>query len=209
MLASHVAPVGRASAGVSEGSLAFAGTATLPTFPCRQPDIGQSPCVGTFTASTFGRMAGTHGAFPWQVSLQSLTQGSFGYTDHIEPGVPCSEGIASGSASLDTEATGQAFGTYHETIVPRPVRKARMSYEFTWLRRGATALLELRRVMVELHVDGLGWVTVQHDGRASAVATFFPHLDPAHPPSGCTGGEPTSLQGSFFGVVSGITNETF
>lgn len=205
-LAATAAAVPSVPAGGSDlvdGSLVFAGTASLPTFPCPPPEPETFPCEGTFTASTAGTLTGVHESAPWQVSLNSITEGTFSYVDLLEPGVPCSEGLALGTASFDTDQNGQAFGTYRVQPSLLPVRGAAASYSFAWRRVGAAAILELDRVTFRLKVDELGWVTVVSQGTADAVATFVPHVDPAEPP-GCVADDPTSLNGSFAGNVIGI-----
>lgn len=190
------------------GTLVFAGTATLPTFPCAPPAPEELPCVGTFVGSFSGTLTGVDESAPWEVSLNAPTTSTFAYADLIEPGVPCLEGVAAGSTSVDTSMAGQAFGTYHVQAVPVPVRNVRLSYSFTWLRRGLTALIHDEQVTVELQVGPAQWVTVLTDGKADALATFMPHVTGNELPEGCAGGEPTELSGSIVGQMAGITAQT-
>lgn len=192
--------------GAGTGTLSFAGTVVIPTFPCPAPQPGEFACTGTFTASTAGTMQGLDGSSPWEVTLNSTTLGSFSYADDLDPGVPCLEGTAVGEASLDTNLDGQAFGTYQTGFVTRTVRSVAVTYSFGWTRKGAVALLNLFDVEITLRVDGLGDVVVLSGGTARAIADFVPHAD-SPPPSGCAGGEPTELRGSIFGDVSGIAVE--
>ena len=187
----------------SSGGLQFAGTAVIPTFPCPAPAPGEYACVGSFTASTAGTVNGLHGDSPWYAALSATTNGQFSYADAIQPGVPCMEGTARGSASLDTAVTGQAFGTYKKGNQVHPVNDVAISYDFEWNRTGATAVLEVANVAVVLDVDGLGVVPVAAGTTARALASFVPHPD-SPPPSGCVSGPPTRLDGSIAGNVSGI-----
>jgi hypothetical protein len=191
------------STAASSGGLSFAGTAALPTFPCPAPSPGQFACVGTFTASTAGSASGVDGDSPWYVAVSATTNGTFSYADSVQPGVPCVEGAARGTAALDTAVTGQAFGTYMDGNLARAVRSAAISYSFSWDRVGVTAVLDMTDVAIQLDVEGLGLVSVLLGGTATAVASFIPHPD-SPPPSGCATGPPTELHGSLAGTVSGI-----
>ena len=186
------------------GGLQFAGTTVIPTFPCPTSAPGEYACVGTFTASTAGVVNGVHGDSPWYVALNATTDGEFAYGDAVQPGVPCVEGTARGSASLDTAVTGQVFGTYKKGNQFLAVRSIALSYKFSWNREGATAVLDVTDVAIALDVDGLGVVPVLTGGTADAVATFVPRPD-SPPPSGCVSGPATELHGSFAGSVSGIS----
>lgn len=192
------------AAAVGDGSLVFAGTVEIPTFPCPPPSPDTYPCVGSFTASTAGTMRGLHGGSPWQLSLNAVTLGAFSYVDLLEPGVPCTEGRARGTTTLDTGSSGQAFGTYTTGTLARPIRSAAITYSFNWLREGVTAVLTIFDVTVTLQVDGIGSVTVLDDGTAHAVASFVPGAD-FGVPTGCMGGEPTRLRGSIAGTVAGVS----
>jgi hypothetical protein len=204
-LALPLLPQARADAAVaSDGNLEFAGTTGLPTFPCPAPAPGQYACVGTFTASTVGTADGVYGDSPWYVAIDATTNGEFSYADSVQPGVPCAEGTARGTASLDTAATGQAFGTYKDGNQARSVRSASITYSFHWDRTGATAVLDVSDVAIVLDVDGIGHVPVLSGGTASAIASFVPNPDsPA--PTGCVQDPSTELHGSIAGAVSGVS----
>ena len=191
------------AANVSTGSLQFAGTVHIPTFPCPAPQPGELPCVGTFAASTGGAMAGAYDDAQWHMALSTTTFGQFSYTDAVQPGVPCVEGTAAGTAAFDTSVNGQAFGQFKRGNQFFTVRAAAVDYSFTWARTGATAVLRVFGVNIRLQVDSIGSVTVVAGGTASAVATFLPHME-SEAPSGCVSGPPTELDGSILGNVGGV-----
>lgn len=187
----------------SAGALHFAGRAVIPEFPCPAPEPGQFLCVGSFDASTAGSLSGVDGDSPWHVDMTATTNGEFSYADSVQPGVPCVEGTAAGTAALDTAAAGQAFGSYRVGNLVYTVSSVAITYSFTWARTGATAVMSVTDVDVRLQVDELGAKDVVQGGSAAAVATFVPHPD-SGPPSGCVSGPPTSLNGSILGNVSGL-----
>jgi hypothetical protein len=187
---------------VAGGSLAFAGTVSIPTFPCPAPLPGQPLCAGTFTASTAGAISGMDGSNPWEVALNAMTNGSFAYVDNLDPIPACSAGTAQGTASLDTSMSGQAFGTYEASDGLHAVRNAAVVYSFSWLRVGGVAQLAVTGASITLQVDAIGAIHVLSSGSAQAVASFVPAPNSSLP-TGCTGGPPTSLRGSIFGDVTG------
>lgn len=191
------------AAQTEDGTLTLAGTVVIPTFPCPPPSPDDYPCVGTLTGSTAGALHGVHGASPWHISLNATTTGTFSYADDIQPGVPCTEGRARGTASLNTETDGQAFGTYHSGVLVRGVRNVAIDYSFSWVREGVTSVVTIFDATITLEVDGLGDVTVMTGAQAFGVYSFVPSVD-SGPPSGCVGGPPTELRGSIIGEGGGL-----
>lgn len=190
-------------------SVAFVGTVSLPVFPCPLILPGELPCEGSIEGSVAGTLSGVNQGSLWEVSFNTALVASFVYADLIKPGIPCSEGLASGSFALDTQQPGgQAFGTYHVPVLPRAVRNVIVTGGFDWRRAGVTALMDIRDLMIQLQVEQLGWITVVEGGDAISAASFVPHVDPAHPPGCFPEVDPQEIEGSVTGEITGIGAST-
>ena len=161
----------------------FAGTATLPAFPCPPPMPGELPCQGMFEGNLEGVLAGDAASGIWAVDITAPITLAFSYADLIEPGAPCIEGLASGTATLSIERDGTLGFWTNRVDVPELVKGAELTFSYSWRREGATAVMTLTDVSLRLHTAGpRGWVQVIDPGSAtaSAAAVFQPHLTEAH-----------------------------
>lgn len=163
------------AANATGGSIAFAGEASLPTFPCAPPSPGQQPCLGTFGGTITGSLSGVHRNaagldVPWSIAVATSVPAAcdatgrcpirFSYADGIEPGVRCMEGTAQAEGTIYADQLrGEVNGVYGrvETTplgLPRSVVAAKVDFKFNWYRVGTTANLEFDRLKVVLTVFG-------------------------------------------------------
>lgn len=176
-----LAPAPRAGAtgapDFATGTMAFAGTAHLPTFPCEPPSPGEFPCSGTFTGRGFSALTGQTDGIPWAFQLQIATpqeMATFSYFDEVEPGVPCVEGFVRATGHLEA-GPGAAFGVYYANIandlIPTPlaINGAVIDFDFEWRHIGTTAAIRFNTLKVEVNVDTIATPVKVVDAGPTAV----------------------------------------
>lgn len=163
-------------------ALDFEGTATLPSFPCPPPGPGELPCVAGFTGTLESSMGGDGGPGLWALQLVAPMTAQVSYTDLLQPGAPCLEGIATGSGTA-TAGQNDMVGFWTNRLGEEQlVKGAQIEFSFDWRRFGTTAVMSLRDLRVRLHTPGQGWVEVVSPGSSSgpAAAVFVPAMTDAH-----------------------------
>jgi hypothetical protein len=165
VLGAVMAPSPAGATAAAAGTLAFAGQASLPKFPCKPPAPGNLPCQGTFVGSIAGELSGVYQSggqnIPWAIAVATPANIPFAYADGIEPGVLCAEGTAAASATvtadqLQNQVNGVWGGVGTDPLtLPRSVIGASVTFRFTWYRVGVTANLKFDRLTVTLSVFGI------------------------------------------------------
>ena len=167
----------------ASSTIAFDGTASLPSFPCPSATPGENPCLGTFSGSEDAAFAGDNAAGLWTLNMSTPLAIDFAYSDAIQPGVPCAEGQAAGAVSINA-ASGQVLGAWTNRVdIPYLIKEATLSFRFSWTRVGATAVLDLADVSLWIHIQApKGWINViePNSSEARAVAAFVPSLTAEH-----------------------------
>lgn len=191
------------AAGVGVGELAVSGEATLAEFPCPIPGPGELPCEGSFEGVAAGTIAGRNivgpNAHPWTLLLDAPMTMSFSYVDSLPPEPDCVEGLAIGSASINAGGANQAFGSYHNGVVPLAVLGASGSFDFQWRRMGTVVLFSVSNFDLTLNVNALGPVTVIENGTGESAAAFVPTSASAQTIPDCVNG----TQGELTAAITG------
>jgi hypothetical protein len=146
------------------GTIHFAGTASLATFPC---DPG--PCAGSFSGTASGKISGTDGTTPWTAKAAGANMtANFTYSELVAE-CPAS-GDAAGSFTISGGTSHGSYGTSQGTVT-------RVTGNFTWERTGLAAVISITNVRVVLNVPGAPAEIVA--GSGTAAAEFVPVGAPA------------------------------
>lgn len=163
-------------------ALDFAGTASLPTFPCPPPGPGELPCVGSFAGNIEAFFAGDAGAGSFALDLVSPFTALFSYADLLQPGAPCAEGLATGSGTVGA-GPNEVFGYWTNQLGElQIIKRAEVTFSFDWRREGLTAVLVLRDLSIRVRGEGVQWTQVVDPGSSTgpATAVFIPNLTQEH-----------------------------
>lgn len=195
------------AATTTSGTVAFSGSAHLPTFPCPPPPpFGTGPCAGTFTGEWSGRLGGLAGTSPfevaWTTHADDTSSGAvdavFDYSELQCLGMETAVGIAAGTGTA-AAGPGEVQGKWQVPGEPfaHDITGLSATFDFQWTRVGTAAVLVFSQFAVTITVSGLPDQTVARGGQAGAATFAF-----VPPTTGVpTCAEPIPLDGTIAGVI--------
>lgn len=190
-----------AHAASNVGTVAFAGTASLPKFPCPVPPNGDGPCTGTLSGGWHGQATGDVNGGTYHVAWTRPEglNATFSYYEHqcVEPSTVL--GVATGTGYAYAGA-GSITGDWQDANgLPRAITEVSAAFTFDWTRLATGALMTFRTIRLDINVNGKGWVRASQSA-TPALAVFVPlTISEIHQP---TCARPVAISGQVAGEVT-------